>query len=101
MAQCGLLNQDLGFTYLADRLSPSGETIQSALDHVYISHSLESRTSSSTLSESSTDHLPVMVKLTSKIRLPKHAKKSIRKRTMKQFNTESKVSDMNTLVDIL
>ena len=36
LAQCGLVNQDLGYTYLADRLSPSGDTIQSALDHVYI-----------------------------------------------------------------
>ena len=36
IAQCGLITHDLGFTYLADRLTPEGEAIQSALDHVYI-----------------------------------------------------------------
>ena len=34
-AQCGLINKDMGMTYLADRLSETGETIESALDHIY------------------------------------------------------------------
>ena len=40
LAQCGLVNQEIGYTYLADRLSDDGSVIQSALDHIYISSDL-------------------------------------------------------------
>ena len=73
---------------MADRLSNNGDTIQSALDHVYISHTLESKTTTSKLAESSTDHVPIMVKLVSKLRTPKHAKQTIQRRSMKKFNQE-------------
>ena len=43
LAQCGMINVDLGVTYLADRLSPCGEAIESALDHIYISCDLKEK----------------------------------------------------------
>ena len=36
LSQSGLETRNLGFSYLADRLSETGEVIESALDHVYI-----------------------------------------------------------------
>ena len=37
LTQCGLKIQNLGKTYLADRLNPDGEEIESCLDHIYTS----------------------------------------------------------------
>ena len=34
LAQNGMKNADLGYTYLADRLSEDGNTIQSSIDHI-------------------------------------------------------------------
>ena len=39
------LNVELGNTYLADRLTEDGNSIESALDHTYLSSDLKSRTS--------------------------------------------------------
>ena len=36
MAQCGLVNKEIGNTYLADRLADDGSVIESAIDHIYI-----------------------------------------------------------------
>jgi len=38
LAQCGLDNLELGKTYMADRLRNDGKVIESALDHIYVSH---------------------------------------------------------------
>ena len=61
MAQCGLVNQEIGNTYLADRLNLDGSVIQSALDHIYISTELEKTTKCGKLPDSSTDHVPIML----------------------------------------
>ena len=34
LAQCGMINVELGHMYLADRLSDEGLPIQSSLDHI-------------------------------------------------------------------
>ena len=34
LTQCGLVVNEMGNTYLADRLSPGGDIIVSAIDHV-------------------------------------------------------------------
>ena len=85
-----MINLDLGYTYLADRLSASGESIQSALDHIYISMDLKEKTREYKLEESSTDHLPIMLEIlcNTKSDAPKKAK-FITKRSMKNFNTNS------------
>ena len=43
LAQNGMKNADLGYTYLADRLSEDGNTIQSSIDHIYYSRKIEER----------------------------------------------------------
>ena len=40
LAQCGMFSVPLGHTYQADRLSENGETIESSLDHVYLSSNI-------------------------------------------------------------
>ena len=55
LAQCGLEIVDLGNTYLADRLTESGNIIESALDHTYISSELKTKTRVYKLDSSSTD----------------------------------------------
>ena len=57
---------DLGYTYLADRLNPNGEAIQSALDHIYISSDLKEKTLGYKLPVSSTDHVPILIELLGK-----------------------------------
>ena len=61
--ECGLEIKDMGHTYLADRLSEQGELIESALDHIYVSAEIEMKSTCCTLDESSTDHLPIMIKI--------------------------------------
>ena len=86
LAQCGLLNMDIGNTYLADRLSEDGTTIESALDHVYINPDIEKRVTVKKLKESSTDHLPIVVELETKTRAGTGGKaKKITRRCMKNF----------------
>ena len=51
---------ELGFTYLADRLNEDGSTIESALDHLYLSEELINRVKSSKLKDSGTDHVPIL-----------------------------------------
>ena len=66
LAQCGMFNFPLGHTYQADRLSKNGETIESSLDHVYLSSNLEELTNTFKLNNSSTDHVPKIVQLKQK-----------------------------------
>ena len=59
LAQYGLISISLGNTYLADRLDNEGNTIQSALDHIYVSENMIGKTKCEKLELSSTDHVPV------------------------------------------
>ena len=40
ITQCGLLNIELGDTFMADRLNKEGQPITSTLDHIYMIKSL-------------------------------------------------------------
>ena len=60
LSLCGLENVELGNTYLADRLTDEGMTIESALDHTYLSAELKKSTKVNKLDTSSTDHLPIV-----------------------------------------
>ena len=53
LTQCGLEKKDLGIMYLADRLNKEGDTISSALDHIYTSTDLKCKTTKLE------DHLPI------------------------------------------
>ena len=52
---CGMINIDLGFTYMADRVREDGTIIESAIDHIYVSGELEERIHTKKLEMSSTD----------------------------------------------
>jgi hypothetical protein len=87
LALCGLENVDLGNTYLADRLTEDGKTIESALDHTYITTELKTRSNIFKLDKGSTDHLPIMISVKSNDNHSRAKKKvKIIKRSMKNFN---------------
>ena len=88
LALCGLNIAKLGQTFLADRLSNKGEVISSSLDHIYFSQELESRIRTETLTESSTDHLPIIAHVSSKCKVTTNPK-TITKRTMKNVTTKT------------
>jgi hypothetical protein len=46
LAQCGLENTEIGKTYLADRLKNDRTVIESALDHIDISHDQKTKKNS-------------------------------------------------------
>ena len=76
----------LGNTYLADRLSSEGNPIQSAIDHVYLSSDLTTRSIVSKLKTSSTDHVPILARIEYRIRSKPISKLKTTKRSMKNFN---------------
>lgn len=90
LALCGLKIAKLGQTYLADRLTEQGNTIRSALDHIYFSQELADQISTEALEESSTDHLPILAYMTAnrkqKIKPRTIMKRSLKKLTCKSWN---------------
>ena len=77
----------VGLTYLADRLSKENETIQSALNHVYISEEIVKCSSVRKMDNTSTDHKPIVTETWMPTK-PKVEPKVIRKRSMKNFTNE-------------
>ena len=63
ITQCGLVNIDLGDTYIADRLNKEGQHITSALDHIYMTMSLEKLTTTKKTEESCTDHVAIVAEI--------------------------------------
>ena len=62
----------MGLTFQSDIIQANGNIASSALDHIYVSNELESKTKTITLKNSSTDHLPIMAKINKqKLRTPK------------------------------
>ena len=59
--QCGLFNQPIGNTYMADHQSANGDVSESAIDHVYHSKGIMEKIVCKTLPTSSTDHLPIII----------------------------------------
>ena len=88
LTQCGLSVSQLGKTYTADRLNSDGSEITSAIDHVYMSSTVESNIKTSKLPNSATDHLPILASFA----LGKNGlgsgfvQQTITKRSMKDFN---------------
>ena len=75
---------DLGMTYLADRLTPDGDIIESAMDHTYISEELAKEKKMKTSQESSSDHVPIMAEMKDE-KKPKRKYKILYKRSMRDF----------------
>ena len=88
LAQCGIEIEDVGNTYLADRLAAGGVAIESAIDHVYISANLRPNTKTVKLNTSSTDHLPITVKVKYASKKKEKIVIKKRKRSMKNFTQE-------------
>ena len=87
LEQNGLQIQRVGYTYQADHTLPNGEVPQSALDHVYNSVTIKESITVTTHQNSSTDHLPVIIKYS--LDLTKVSfKRSITKRSFKNFTKD-------------
>ena len=84
---CGLTCEKLGLTYTADRLSPDGSEISSAIDHIYISQDIKPKVTTSKLESSATDHLPIMASfsLQRTKKITQQKPRTITKRSMKDF----------------
>ena len=81
-------SRDMGLTFQSDIIQANGNIASSALDHIYVSNELESKTKTITLKNSSTDHLPIMAKINKqKLRTPKM--KTITRRSTKNYSKGS------------
>ena len=60
---CGLIHMELGCTFLADNTAQSGRTVESELDHIYITKEKENKCTVKKGETSATDHLPIMAEL--------------------------------------
>ena len=63
LEQEGLECLDIGLTYQADHVQQNGNIASSALDHIYCSKDLVQTIKFKKLSNSATDHLPVVAKV--------------------------------------
>ena len=84
---CGLKHMELGCTFLADNTAQSGRTVESELDHIYITKEKENNITVKKGKTSATDHLPIMAELEVK-REGKEKARTIYKRSMKTFNKQ-------------
>ena len=87
LVQCGLHLIPLGVTYIADRLSPENQEITSALDHTYVTSGDEHRIHARKIENSATDHLPIIVSITTKdtTRPAREKRPATIKRSFKDF----------------
>lgn len=87
LVQCGLHLIPLGVTYIADRLSPENQEITSALDHAYVTSGDEHRIHARKIENSATDHLPIIVSITTKdtTRPAREKRPATIKRSFKDF----------------
>ena len=84
---CGLKHMKLGCTFLADNTAQRGRTVESELDHIYITKEKENNITVKKGETSATDHLPIMAELEVK-RGGKEKARTIYKRSMKNFNSQ-------------
>ena len=84
---CGLKHMKLGCTFLADNTAQRGRTVESELDHIYITKEKENNITVKKGETSATDHLPIMAELEVK-RERKEKARTIYKRSMKNFNSQ-------------
>ena len=88
LMNCGLSPIPMGITYTADRLSPDGAEITSALDHIYMTTSMENKTRTRKLDTSAMDHLPIVVNIEdhSSFKTKTTQDQPVFHRSMKNFN---------------
>ena len=83
----GMKVMDVGMMYLADRLTPDGNIIESALDHIYVTEKLAKEIEARKSEESSMDHVPIIAMLKNE-KKQKQKQKTIVKRSMKNFTEQ-------------
>ncbi len=98
LTQCGLILQSLGKTYLADRLNPEGEEIESCLDHIYASETTLHRLRTYKLDCSATDHLPIIASIRTHkaMKVKTGPKAPVYKRSMKNFTNTRWIDCLRT-----
>ncbi len=72
---------------MADRLRNGGTAIESALDHIYVSHDQNTKTTAKKMDASSTDHLPIIAEVNFRAQQAKN-NTTIHKRCMKTFTQQ-------------
>ena len=87
LESCGIKIGNVGPTFMADHCQKNGSIAESWLDHIYYSEKLESIISIKTINNHSSDHLPVVASLTTKLTRKIYNRKII-KRKMKNFTNE-------------
>ena len=87
LEQNGLQIQKVGYTYQADHTLPNGEVPQSTLDRVYNSIVIKDAITVTKHQNSSTDHLPVIIKYSLNLTKVSY-KRSLTKRSFKNFTKE-------------
>ena len=63
LEQCGLNIRNLGTTFTADGLRADGNVVMSAIDQIYVSDDLEEKVTTFKLTNSSSDHVPIVAKI--------------------------------------
>ena len=82
--QNGYKLSPVGCTYFADHAQKNGNVAVSAIDHVYYNAGLEGILQARVLTTGSSDHLPVVAKIESKLTNDIYTRK-IQKRSFKNF----------------
>ena len=85
LARCGLTIAKVGPTFQSDHKRVNGEVFGSALDHVYYSSAFENKIITSSLKNSSADHLPVICEIRSIPKILPYTR-LINKRCLKNFS---------------
>ena len=89
LSRHGLIIEDIGPTYQADHILKNGTIPESCLDHVYLSNEIRNSVSVKKLTNSSTDHLPVIIKVKTNHSSDKSKfKRKVTKRSFKKFTIE-------------
>ena len=88
LEQNGLQINNVGLTYQADHASASGDVAHSALDHVYSTETVEKSVQVRKISNSATDHLPVVTAYNLDLNKVRY-KQSLTKRSFKNFTKEN------------
>ena len=92
--QNGLSILNVGNTYMADHAQANGNVAESALDHAYVRIGLNKVTEITKIENSSSDHLPVIISISS-IYKKKIYTRQVTKRTFKNFNKENWNAELN------
>ena len=87
LKQCGMVEHNIGVTFVADHSQANLEVAQSALDHVYSSEKMCAHIQTKILKNSSSDHVPVIASFKTNQKIPILVF-SITKRSQKYFSKE-------------